>query len=113
MIAGEGDNSFQLTLNPECMIYKAHFPGHPVTPGVCIIQIALELLEILLERKVELKEVVNAKFLSVIDPEETPEVSYEFSKSTYVDNQVLKVAVAVSSPSAKCAKLSLLCSVDE
>ena len=26
--------AYGVRLLPECPIYKAHFPGHPVTPGV-------------------------------------------------------------------------------
>lgn len=28
---------------PESPIYAAHFPGYPITPGVCIVQMAMEL----------------------------------------------------------------------
>jgi len=30
-------------LLPESPVYKAHFPGYPITPGVTIVQMALEL----------------------------------------------------------------------
>ena len=36
---------YVLILNAEHEIYKAHFPGRPITPGVCLLQIAKELLE--------------------------------------------------------------------
>ena len=42
---GEGRCDFTIELNPQHFIYKAHFPGEPITPGVCIMQIAKELLE--------------------------------------------------------------------
>ena len=32
-------------LLPESAVYRGHFPGYPITPGVCIVQIALELIE--------------------------------------------------------------------
>lgn len=34
---------FELALNPSCFIYQAHFPGEPITPGVCIVQMGKEL----------------------------------------------------------------------
>ena len=32
---GEDNYQCQVKFNPEHRIYKAHFPGNPVTPGVC------------------------------------------------------------------------------
>ena len=40
----ETGHVFSIELDPEHFIYKAHFPGEPITPGVCIMQIAKELL---------------------------------------------------------------------
>lgn len=113
-IISEGTNSFLLSLNRECVIYKAHFPEQPITPGVCIIQIASELFACMLSKDIVLAEVVNAKFLSVINPVETESVTYTFSKMTIDDsNKTVKVAVVVSSEKAICAKLSLLYNIDE
>ena len=40
----EGSGIFyQILLDKNHFIYKAHFPNEPITPGVCIIQIAKEL----------------------------------------------------------------------
>ena len=39
----DGRHVYTIRLNPEHFIYKAHFPGEPITPGVCIMQIAIEL----------------------------------------------------------------------
>ena len=36
---------YDIHLDASHFIYQAHFPGDPITPGVCIIQIAKELLE--------------------------------------------------------------------
>ena len=40
--------SYTIKLIPSCVIYQAHFPGEPITPGVCIVQMAKELIEKLL-----------------------------------------------------------------
>lgn len=72
--------AYDIRLNPAHTIYQAHFPGEPVTPGVCILQIARELLEDLLQRPLAVKSVKNMKFLSVISPLVTPQVSCCFEK---------------------------------
>ena len=37
--------NYAIELIPSCVIYAAHFPGRPVTPGVCIVQMGKELVE--------------------------------------------------------------------
>ena len=70
------EKSFNLELVPDCVIYQAHFPEQPITPGVCIIQIASELLNELLQTEYKLTTVSNAKFLAVINPLDTAFVTY-------------------------------------
>ena len=36
-----GQLIFKVRLNASHVIYKAHFPGMPITPGVCIIQMCV------------------------------------------------------------------------
>ena len=36
--------TYEIALNAQHFIYQAHFPGEPITPGVCILQMACELL---------------------------------------------------------------------
>ena len=36
----DGAVCYDIRLHPDHTIYKAHFPGEPITPGVCVIQIA-------------------------------------------------------------------------
>lgn len=77
---------FELALTPSCFIYQAHFPGEPITPGVCIVQMGTELLEDLLceglQKKVKLEicKVKNVKFLSVISPNESTVINYLMKK---------------------------------
>lgn len=100
---------YRISLDSECMIYKAHFPEMPITPGVCIIQIATELFELLQQRPLALAEVVNAKFLAVINPLQKKEIEYRFSKiSPNETDGTVKVSVAVTHGDTTCAKLSLL-----
>mgnify|MGYP004451969667 CR=1 FL=1 len=59
---------YAITLNSKSVIYTAHFPGHPITPGVCVIQIVKELLEDYTGKNLSISSISNAKFLSVIQP---------------------------------------------
>ena len=103
------ENGFvaELLTNPEHPIYKSHFPGSPITPGVCIIQAAGEMLERKLNRKLYLKTVKNVKFLSVIIPEEGKKIKYSFSNIGEDDNGC-KAQVVVSDDANIYAKISLI-----
>lgn len=57
VLSSRSNTSFRLRLNPEHFIYQAHFPGEPVTPGVCILQIGKELLAELLQESLEITHV--------------------------------------------------------
>lgn len=113
-IVNEVADAYTIELIASSLIYKAHFPEKPITPGVCIIQIATELLELLTGRKLSLTEVINAKYLAVINPDETQQVTYTFSKMVHNDElKTLKVQAIVTSESTVCTKLSLLYHINE
>ena len=57
-----------LEINPEHAIFRGHFPGQPVVPGVCMMQIVKELLETATGKSLRLLTGLDLKFLSVIDP---------------------------------------------
>lgn len=104
----ENGASYDLTLHAEHVIYQAHFPGQPITPGVCIIQIAKELLEDYVVQPLEVQRVKNIKFLSVISPVETPAVTYLLQKVTQ-DDAGYKAQVEVVAGDKALAKISFFC----
>lgn len=108
------DKSYRLELIPECMIYRAHFPEQPITPGVCIIQIASELLAELYPFSFELSSVSNAKYLAVINPQETRTLTYAFKKVIFDDGKKsVKVSVSVSDNDIIFTKLSLVYKIND
>ena len=104
----DAGHDYTIKLDPEHFIYKAHFPGEPITPGVCIMQIAQELLELHTGLQLEVQCVRNVKFLRIIVPTETPVMTYRLQKVT-VDGDEAKVMVSVIEGSETYAKLSLAC----
>lgn len=70
------DNTIEaaIHLNKENDIFKGHFPGNPVMPGVCMIQIIKELTERAVKATLFLNETTNIKFLAIINPNETPDL---------------------------------------
>lgn len=107
---GEGRHDFNIKLDSEHFIYKAHFPGEPITPGVCIMQIAKELLEEAVSESLTLSCVKNIKFLRIISPNEVTDICYSLAKISMEDGQV-KVQVTVTAGEDAYAKLSLICQI--
>ncbi len=68
----EEERIITVRLNPEHRIYGAHFPGNPITPGACLVEMARELASVILQKDMLLKKADNVKFLKGIHPGEHP-----------------------------------------
>jgi 3-hydroxyacyl-[acyl-carrier-protein] dehydratase len=78
--------SARLHLEATHSIFSGHFPGLPVVPGVCMVQMIKEVLEQILNRKTQLKTSRNIKFLNVIDPTVYPEVLTDLTFSVKAES---------------------------
>jgi 3-hydroxyacyl-[acyl-carrier-protein] dehydratase len=58
----------KVLLKKDHEIYNGHFPGNPVVPGVCLVQIIKELVEGNLNQKLNLKKADNIKFMNFVNP---------------------------------------------
>ena len=74
-----------IRLLPESPVYQGHFPGYPITPGVCLVEIALELMEEMADQvghdggKVRLVAAKNIKFTNPVLPTETTELRFNLA----------------------------------
>ncbi|HTD42429.1 MAG TPA: hypothetical protein VK671_17490 [Mucilaginibacter sp.] len=70
-LVAEGDIvKANIKLDPLHPIFKGHFAGQPVLPGVCMMQMVKELLEVYIKKQTRLVKASDIKFLSVIIPEQ-------------------------------------------
>ena len=83
------------------------FPGNPITPGVCLIQLVAELLEGVVGRQLALKRIVNVKFQHVLSPVEHPTCRVTF-RSIESDGGVWKVRAVVRAAAMQFAQLSMI-----
>ena len=58
----------EIRINKDHDIYRGHFPGLPVTPGVILMQLFKEEAERQTNKKLQLEQASNVKFMSVVDP---------------------------------------------
>ena len=102
----DGQPAFQVRIHKEWPIYKAHFPGHPITPGVCIVQMIQELLQVHLGRKVSLRKAKTVKYTAIISPDEVSELSVSFPKIEEQEDGSLKLQAQVAGGETIYTKLS-------
>ena len=70
----ENATIYSVTINKGHAIFKGHFPGNPVTPGVVQMEVVKELMQVTLGKEMNLLSMGNCKFLAVLNPEETADV---------------------------------------
>jgi 3-hydroxyacyl-[acyl-carrier-protein] dehydratase len=91
-------------------VYDGHFPGNPILPGVCTLQIAGELLSTYLDQKLMLIKSDSIKFISLVVPTENQLLDYEISFSSKEEN-ILSVKCMVTCNEMEVLKMkgSYLC----
>ena len=76
-----------ISVNKDHEIFNGHFPGNPVMPGVCMIQIIKELTEQALDVDLFMEKSSNIKFMALINPEINANLDLE-SKITQEEGMV-------------------------
>lgn len=75
LVTDKDRTTARITINKDHEIFKGHFPGNPVMPGVCMIQIIKELTEEVVGKKLFLSVSSNIKFMAIINPEIHPDLT--------------------------------------
>jgi 3-hydroxyacyl-[acyl-carrier-protein] dehydratase len=81
-----------LELNEKHKIFDGHFPGQPVVPGVCMMQMVKEVTETALGKALLLTKAAELKFLMIIDPNETRIIQMQLKYSTEEDGVISFIA---------------------
>ncbi len=68
------DLKASIHLNNHHDIFNGHFPGNPVMPGVCMLQIIKELTERAVTKNLFLSVSSNIKFMAIINPDKNPDL---------------------------------------
>lgn len=91
-IIARNEDCYRLSFDASHPIYKAHFPGNPITPGVCLLEIVGKLTEQKTGLKLRFIRAKNIKFLSVLNPENTPHADFKLkinSEQPYIEVQAV------------------------
>ena len=78
-------------------IFSGHFPGEPIVPGACLMQIAEELLSEQLHKPIRWTAVRNLKFRQVV----TPNMPIVFHLTMREDNTCSVLITHLDTPHAQ------------
>src|ERR1700728_1876612 len=90
-------------LDPEHPIFAGHFPGRPVVPGACLLQLVEELMTRVMGKDARLNRADHIKFVSMIDPHLNPMITMTL---TWQENgaSALKIDAEASAGGTICFK---------
>ena len=94
-VLSRSEASARVRFLPESPIYAAHFPEYPITPGVCLVQMTLELMGC------TLKGAKDIKFVMPVFPE--AELRLEWS----IQEGRADVSLFLEPAGDLCAKMTL------
>lgn len=86
--------TYRCRLHPEAPVFKAHFPGFPILPGVLTLKMVVDAInasQFFSTQTLTVQSIGNAKYLAVVNPQETQEV--EISVALKAEKNADKPAV--------------------
>ena len=78
-----------IIINADHKIFEGHFPGHPVVPGVCMMQMLKEILEQVTQKMTNLIKAHDMKFLALIDPSRNNNIQVSLKYSIETDGSMI------------------------
>jgi len=91
-------------INKNSAIFEGHFPGRPVVPGACMVQLVKDVLCGALDANIILKKAASIKFINMITPDINPMpqliVTYKL-----IDNVDISVNANITIGDVACFKL--------
>ena len=70
----DGTTRFAITLKADSTVYEGHFPGQPVSPGVCNIQMIKECAEQVAGKSLFLNNLQQCRLTTLVTPLAHPQV---------------------------------------
>lgn len=93
-----------VSLNKSHPVFKGHFPGQPVLPGVCLMQMVRELLETFFEEKLQLQKADDIRYPAMVDPTKDDQLRFQivFNRS---DDLAKTKTMILKADDAICCKM--------
>lgn len=93
-IRNEGEHRlFSITLLPDCELYRGHFPGNPVCPGVCSIEMIRQCAEYLMGSPLFIRSIKQCRFTAILSPLNCRELTIDVSLSSAEDSIIVTARI--------------------
>lgn len=90
----EGHALFSISLLPDCDVYRGHFPGNPVCPGVCEMELLKELVSKAIGSPLTINHIKRCRLTAVASPAVCPKLTVEAQIS--VSGKVCSVVATIT-----------------
>jgi len=109
--SSEGIFSYEITFVEANKIFEGHFPNQAVVPGVTLIQIVKELMSHAYNCSFTILNIINSKFLQVIDPK--AEKNYRLHITCKILEDLYLIDVSMSADDAVAFKMKAKLRTDD
>lgn len=80
---------FHVSLNPDCAVYQGHFPGNPISPGVCnILMIKQCLVQCIPQGQWLLQYIQQCRLTTLVTPIAHPQMDVRIEITEQTDDKV-------------------------
>ena len=86
---------FLCELKADCDVYRGHFPGKPVSPGVCNIEMIRECTEMLVGEDLQIDTIKQCRLTAVASPSVCPKVDVSVSVARLEGTQNYNVVAMI------------------
>ena len=90
------DAVYLCELKPDCDVYQGHFPGKPVSPGVCNIEMIRECTEMLVGCDLKIDTIKQCRLTAVASPSVCPKVDVKVSVARIEGTDNYNVTASIS-----------------
>lgn len=82
------EHKFGIALNRDHKIYGGHFPGNPVCPGVCSVQMIRECAERAAGCRLRIDSLQSCRFMAVLTPDNASRLTIVVTLADVQDDRV-------------------------
>lgn len=90
------DAAYLCELKADCDVYRGHFPGKPVSPGVCNIEMIRECAEMLVGEDLKIDTIKQCRLTAVASPTVCPKVDVKVSVARIEGTDNYNVVASIS-----------------